>query len=99
MKGGWYIGDFLPSAYTSKEFEVALKFHRKNTPWSKHIHKKVTEINLLVHGKMKIQNKLLKTGDIFIIEKGTISDPVFLEDCEVVIVKVPSIPGDKTMVK
>jgi hypothetical protein len=39
--------------------------------------------------------KELVSGDIFILRKNEVADPVFLEDCEVFIVKTPSVPGDK----
>ena len=44
---------------------------------------------------MIIQGKELVAGDIFILRKNEIADPVFLEDCEVFIVKTPSVKGDK----
>jgi len=37
----------------------------------------------------------LKAGDVFKINPGEIADPVFLKDCELIVVKVPSVPGDK----
>jgi hypothetical protein len=44
---------------------------------------------------MKIQNQIIEEGDIFILSPYEIADPIFLEDCEVLIVKTPSVPGDK----
>ena len=44
---------------------------------------------------MKLANKTLKKGDIFIIYPNEIADPVFLQNCEVLIVKIPSKKGDK----
>ena len=40
----------------------------------------------------------LKAGDVFIVYPGEIADPVFHEDCKVVCIKTPSIPGDKYVV-
>jgi hypothetical protein len=48
---------------------------------------------------MIIQNTELNAGDIFVIEKMEIADPVFLEDCKVLVVKVPSVPGDKIILE
>lgn len=95
MKDGWFIGNFSPSCYTTKEFEVCYKEHKKGEKWETHYHKKGTEINLLVEGKMLIQDIELNSGDIFTIHPYEIANPVFLEDCKLVIVKTPSIPGDK----
>ena len=95
MLGGWFVGNFEPAAYKTKDFEVCYKVHPKGEEWETHYHKVGTEINLLVSGKMMLQGKILKSGDIFILNPYEIADPVFLEDCEVVCVKTPSAPGDK----
>jgi hypothetical protein len=44
---------------------------------------------------MIIQGRELNSGDVFVFEKNEIADPIFLEDCTVVCVKVPSLPNDK----
>lgn len=95
MTGGWFVGNFDPSALRTPDFEVGYKFHPKGEKWDKHYHKKGVEITYLIRGKMQIQNKILTSGDIFIIFPNEVADPVFLEDCEVVIVKSPSVVGDK----
>ena len=30
MKGGWFVGNFTPTAYNTSEFEVSYKIHPKN---------------------------------------------------------------------
>lgn len=95
MKGGWYIGDFSPTTFHSKDFEVCYKEHFKGEKWDTHYHKEGTEINLLIKGKMTIQGRELNSGDVFILNPYEIADPIFLENCKIVIVKTPSIPGDK----
>lgn len=95
--GGWFIGDFDPSVFKTNQFEVCYKFHKKREVWPAHKHEKVTEINYLIRGKMLIQNTTLIAGDIFVLNPGEIADPNFLEDCELIVVKVPSIPGDKVI--
>ena len=47
---------------------------------------------------MMIQNTELNEGDIFILKPYEIADPIFLEDCTVLIIKTPSIPGDKYII-
>jgi len=98
MVGGWFVGNFEPTVYKTSEFEVCFKEHTAGEKWDKHYHKLGTEINYLVEGKMIIQNKELNTGDIFIIYPNEIADPIFLEDCKVLIVKTPSITGDKYVI-
>ena len=57
------------------------------------------EINVLITGQMIINGNILSAGNIFLVEKNEIADPEFLEDCTIVCVKTPSIPGDKYEVK
>jgi mannose-6-phosphate isomerase-like protein (cupin superfamily) len=95
MKRGWLIGDFEPSILQTKDFEVGILTHKKGEFWSAHLHKESEEYNLLLDGKMEINGVLIEPGTIFIIEKNEISKPEFLEDCRVLVVKVPSLPGDK----
>ena len=95
MKDGWFVGDFTPSSFKTQDFEVCYKQHHKGEEWDTHYHKKGTEINLLIEGKMTIQGKELNSGDIFVLEPYEVADPIFLEDCNLIVVKTPSIPGDK----
>ena len=44
---------------------------------------------------MFICGQCIEPGMIFVIEPSEIADPVFLEDCIVVVVKTPSVKGDK----
>lgn len=98
MKEGWFVGAFEPTAYHTNQFEVNYRIHPKGQVWDTHYHTEVTEINLLIKGKMTLQNKELTSGDIFILEPWEIADPVFLEDCEMICVKTPS-KNDKVVVK
>ncbi len=95
MKGGWFIGDFEPSVMHRKDFEVCYKLHKKGEVWVRHTHKVATEITVLLRGSMRIMGQVLEAGDIFTIYPNEIADPEFLEDCEVIIVKTPSVIGDK----
>jgi quercetin dioxygenase-like cupin family protein len=98
MKGGWYIGNFEPSVFKTSEFEVGHKIHPKGDKWDSHYHKEADEITFLLRGKMVIQGRELISGDIFMIPKYEIADPIFLEECEVIIVKFPSVIGDKYII-
>ena len=98
MTKGWFIGNFEPVLYKTELFEVGCLTHKKGELKAAHYHKEAVEINLLISGSMTIQNKLLNSGDLFILDKGEIADPIFHEDCTVVVVKVPAVPGDKYLV-
>ena len=98
MRNGWYVGGFHPTAFFTDLFEVNYRVHVAGEIWDAHYHTIVTEINLLIKGKMTIQDKELISGDIFIIEPWEIADPVFIEDCEIICVKMPSA-DDKQIIK
>jgi quercetin dioxygenase-like cupin family protein len=98
MKGGWFIGDFEPSIYKTKEFEVGVKTHPKGEVWDTHYHKLATEINYLIDGKMIIQDTELNSGDIFVLHPNEVANPIFLEDCSIVTVKTISSIGDKYVI-
>lgn len=95
MRGGWFVGNFEPTAFKTPTTEVCYKFHPQGEKWPTHYHAIATEVNFLVRGSMKINNELLRQGDIFVIEPNEVASPEFLTDCEIVVVKVPSVPNDK----
>lgn len=95
FKGGWFIGDFDPSLLKTKDFEVSIKLHPKGEAWDIHYHKVATEYNYVVSGRVKIEDEVYETGDLFVVEPNYVMDPEFLEDCTIVCVKTPSIVGDK----
>lgn len=95
MIRGWFVGNFEPSVLKTDVFEVGILSHKKGEQWPKHIHKIATEYNVLIKGRMTICGETIEPGTIFTIEPFEIADPVFLEDCTVVVVKTPSVKGDK----
>jgi mannose-6-phosphate isomerase-like protein (cupin superfamily) len=95
MVGGWFVGDFEPSAFRTGDAEVCLKEHRAGERWPAHMHARATEVNLLVSGRMRVNAEEVAAREIFLIEPGEIAAPEFITDCMVVVVKVPSVPGDK----
>lgn len=98
MVGGWFIGDFEPSVLKTKDFEVCYKFHHAGEIWDNHYHKVATEINYLIRGKMNLSGIELNQGDIFTIYPDEVAVPEFLEDCELIVVKTPSIKEDKFII-
>ena len=98
MIRGWFIGDFEPSVFKTKDFEVGVLTHKKGEEWPKHYHKIATEYTVLLSGSMTICGELIEAGTIFILEPGEVADPVFHEDCTVIVVKTPSVIGDKYVV-
>jgi len=92
---GWFIGDFDPSIFRTKGFEVGVLTHKKGEVWAEHYHKIATEYNVLLKGKMTLNHTTIVEGDIFVIEPNEPARPEFLEDCTILCIKVPSVIGDK----
>ena len=96
------IGDFEPSIIKTKGFEVGLMKHQVGEKPAPHTHRLVTEINLVVKGKVSIANYnqyfVYLPGDIFVLEPGDPSYPYFYEDTEIVCIKIPSVPDDKELI-
>jgi len=99
MEGGWFVGAFEPSAFLTYNFELAYKEHQRGEPWPRHVHHEAVEINLLIHGLMVANDRLIHPGDIFVVEQGEAVKPLFLEDCALIVAKTPSIPGDKEILE
>ena len=95
---GWFVGNFEPSCFKQEGFEVGYLTHKQGEKWDAHFHKISTEINLLLEGEMVIQGTKLKRGDVFILSPNEIADPEFLTDCSLIVIKSPSIPGDKYLI-
>lgn len=92
---GWFIGNFNPSILKTDQFEVGYLCHKKGEVWPKHYHALAIEYSLLIKGKMVIRGTEINEGDIFALEPYEVADPEFLEDCYVLVVKFPSVIGDK----
>ena len=92
---GYFIGNFEPSLLKTKDFEVAVISHEKDEHIPKHYHSIATEYNILLSGKMFINNKTIEPGDIFVFEKNEAVDAKVMESSQVLCVKVPSVIGDK----
>ena len=103
MHQGWFVGAFEPAAFRTPAWEVAWKQHGAGEPGPKHLHQQVTEVNFLVRGRMTahVQEgaKSLQEGDIFVLHPGEWIQPEFHTDCQLVVVKIPGIRGDKVVLK
>lgn len=92
---GWFIGNFEPSLLKTKDFEIAHHFYPKDFVGEHHTHKVAMEYNYIISGKLNASGNILGNGDIFIYEPFDISNVIFIEDTNLIIIKVPSIINDK----
>ncbi len=95
---GWIIGDFEKSIIRTADFEVGLKEYKKDDCESAHVHKVSKEITVVVSGKFKMNNKILKKGDIVCLEPNELGEFSCLEDGIITVVKTPSVIGDKYII-
>ncbi len=95
MVKGWFVGDFEPTLLHSKDVEVAIKYYKKGDNEPKHVHKVGTEITAIVSGEVMMCNKKYGEGDIVLLEPGEPCEFKALTDAVTVVVKTPSVKGDK----
>ena len=95
---GWFVGNFIPTAYNTENCEVAYKEYKAGDYEPKHLHKIATEITLIVKGKVKMNDQEYNERDIIIMEPREATDFRALTDAANVVVKVPSVKGDKYVV-
>jgi len=92
---GWFIGNFEPVIFKTDDFEIAIKKYQKGDKESAHYHKVAKEYTAITSGLFKFNDKILKEGDIVLIEPNESVDFECLEDGINVVVKIPSVIDDK----
>lgn len=95
MVKGWFVGDFAPVVLPSKEVEVAVKHYVAGDHESAHVHRVATEVTVIVSGSAEMCGRVCQAGDILTLEPGTVTDFRALTDVVTVVVKTPSVKGDK----
>jgi len=95
MTKGWFVGDFSPVVLPSQTTEVAVKNYAAGAVEARHVHKVGTEVTVIVSGRARMNDLVLETGDIVLIEPGEATDFEALTDVTTVVVKTPSVAGDK----
>lgn len=95
MTKGWFVGDFSPAALKTDAAEVAVKSYESGTKEPKHFHKVAPEVTLIVSGDVMMNDVRYTAGDIILIEPGEATDFEALSDVTTVVVKLPSVAGDK----
>lgn len=97
MIGGWFVGDFTPSALRTTACEVAVRTYRAGDvePW--HWQEVATELTAVVSGTVEMAGQVLGPGDVIVLEPGEqdATDFVAVTNAVLVAVKLPSLPGDK----
>jgi quercetin dioxygenase-like cupin family protein len=95
MTGGWFVGDFDPSCVRTTACEVACKHYEAGQSEPRHVHRVATELTLVASGRVVMNGTIFEAGDIIVLEPGEPADFRTLEQTTTVVVKMPSIRGDK----
>lgn len=96
---GWFIGDFEPSLFKTKDFEICIKLYTKGDYDKTHVHKVATEYIAIVDGTVRMngngKSSIYSKGDLIEIMPGDYTDFEALTDATTIVVKVPCVKGDK----
>jgi hypothetical protein len=92
---GWFIGDFKPTLLNTTDFEVAIKRYKAGDSEATHHHKVATEYTIIITGEVLMNNIKFKANDIIVLQPSEASDFQCLTDVVTVVVKTPSVKGDK----
>jgi len=95
MTGGWFAGAFEPTLFRTDAFEAACKHYRAGDTEPRHVHRIATEITLIASGAVRMNGVEVRAGEIVILEPGEPTDFAALEDTITMVIKVPSVAGDK----
>jgi len=95
MVKGWFVGDFDPVAFRTAGVEVGVKSYAAGDREDEHHHKVATELTLIVSGEVRMLGRTWGAGDILTIEPGEATAFEALNDTVTVVVKLPSVAGDK----
>lgn len=95
MFKGWFVGDFEPTAFNSKDCEVSYRHYKAGDSEDKHFHKIARELTLITRGKVLMNGQEYSEGDIVVMEPGEATDFKALTDVTNVVVKIPSVKNDK----
>ncbi len=95
MTGGWFVGAFAPVVLHTDVCEVACKRYLAGAVEPRHVHRIATELTLVVSGRVRMNGRLVVAGQIVRLEPGEDADFEVLEDAVTVVVKTPSVAGDK----
>lgn len=95
MTGGWFVGDFEPSVVRTPHAEVGVKMYKGGDKEPAHVHRVASEITLVVKGSIKINGQWIFAGEMCLLEPGEAGEFECITDCTLVVVKTPSVKGDK----
>ncbi len=95
MIKGWFVGNFEPSILRTTAAEVGVKHYRAGEREAWHYHKIAAEVTVIMAGEVEMNGERHRAGDIIRLEPGEGTDFLAVTDAATVVVKLPSVMGDK----
>src|SRR5687767_9927303 len=95
MTKGWFVGDFSPTVLRTPHAEVGIKRYRAGDIEAAHLHKVAVELTAVVSGEVAFNGTIARGGDIVVVEPGETIAFRAISDAVTVVVKMPSVAGDK----
>jgi quercetin dioxygenase-like cupin family protein len=95
MKKGWFVGDFEPTLYRTKDVEAAVKTYKAGDNETGHYHKIATEITVVIDGEVLFNGQKFVKGDIVVLAPFEKTRFEALTDAVTAVVKIPGAPNDK----
>jgi hypothetical protein len=97
--GGWFIGNFPHAILQTTKFEVAFKKFTKGECSDWHHHTSSVEINVVANGLVRVSGRVIREGEAWIYLPLEASDVEFLEDTNLLVIRVPSINDKQSDVR
>ena len=95
MFKGWFIGNFEPSLFKTKDVEVGVKKYKAGDYENAHFHKIATEFTVIISGEVEMNGDVFKENDIIKIVPNVIANFRAITDVITVVVKLPGANDDK----
>lgn len=95
MRGGWFIGPFLPTLCSTDQFECAVKRYQTGDKEPVHFHRLATEYTVVVDGSVKMNGVVYERDSIVEVQPGEAVDFEALTDVTTFVIKIPAVIGDK----
>jgi len=95
---GWVVGNFNPSLFKTENFEVAVKYYKKDDYEPEHYHKVATEITIITKGNVVMNGTSYSEGNVITIEPGESTDFRVMDDVTTTVIKFPCVKDDKYII-
>lgn len=92
---GWFLGDFDKAIQRTTDFEVAVKHYKAGDEEQNHVHLVADEYTVVVLGKIMMNDEIFVANDVVLTKKGEYVKFKAIDDAINVVVKTPSVIGDK----